>query len=128
VKTKMKIDAEDRCGWGRPPRDEQERVAATRSPRRDQHGEQEESVDGRSFVTKKRIICRPATTKCKEKIREKRETLISDSVYYAMNNTCIHLRVVGIYKETLNKYNNRNADIYLIEMSWYSVCCFGVLE
>jgi hypothetical protein len=37
--------------------------------------EQEEPVNGRSFVTKKRRIGRPATTKwtkCKEKIRGKR--------------------------------------------------------
>jgi hypothetical protein len=44
-----------------------------------------------------------------------------------MNNTCIHLRVRGsyiymymrgrIYKDPLEKYNNRKTNIYLIEIS-----------
>jgi hypothetical protein len=60
----------------------------------------------------------------RKKIMGREETLISDSVYHVMNVTCIHLRAKGshiymyrrgrIYKEPLEKYNNRKVNTYLI--------------
>jgi hypothetical protein len=90
---------EDRCGrpmWlGATSSRRTREGGGHQITRRDQHREQEEPVDGRSFVMKKRRICRPAMTKCKEKIVGREKTLISGSVYHVMNNTYIHLRTKG---------------------------------
>jgi hypothetical protein len=61
-----------------------------------------------------------------ERLLGRREnlTLVCGFVYHVMNNTCIHLKIKGpniymyrrrrIYKKTLEKYNNRKANTYLI--------------
>jgi hypothetical protein len=58
------------------------------------------------------------------KKRERTLTLICGSVYHVMNSTYIHLRTKDpniyiyrrrrIYKDPLEKYNNRKANTYLI--------------
>jgi hypothetical protein len=82
------------------------------------HEEQEQSGDRRSFTMKKP---RKRSAGCDEvqqkKILERKETLISSSVYHVTNDTCMHLRHKGsniymyrrgrIYKEPHEKYNNR---------------------
>jgi hypothetical protein len=79
---------------------------------RDQHGEHEELVDGRSFMMEEWRIDRPAAMKCK-KLVGREETLISGSIYYVINSTCIHMGIRGpniyIYmkvKYTKNPWRN----------------------